>query len=475
MKWEQLLSTKRNRGVSSRNKGGKNADLRSEFEKDYHRIIGSASFRRLQDKTQVFPLDKSDFIRTRLTHSLEVSSFAKSLGQNIGENILVYHKDPTFSPQMKEDICNILQCAGLIHDIGNPPFGHFGEVEIREWFRKNLPKLTYQGQPISEVLTPQMREDFYHFEGNAQALRLVTKLHFLVGEQGMNLTYALLGTIIKYPVSSLEIRPDSGDIKDGKMGYYYADKDIFEDIEKETGTNGCRHPLTYILEAADDIAYKTADIEDAFVKGFITYRMLLEELQELEAVYGQNGTGSFHPTQRLEELYMIGRDNHVENPEEYAIKNWIIRAQGFLINCATYGFTSNYDAIMKGEYRYDLFHGTYAQNLMDLLGDFAFREVFSTDAIYRMEVSESSVLDFLLDKFVPAVIGYDDENEELGTIDTKLVSFISSNYKRAYHTHAKGKSDVERLYLRLLLVTDDICGMTDSYAKRLYQELNAIV
>ncbi len=475
MNWEQLLSTKRSREVTSKNRSGKSTDLRSEFEKDYHRIIGSASFRRLQDKTQVFPLDKSDFIRTRLTHSLEVSSFAKSLGQNIGENILVYHKDPGFTPQMKEDICDILQCAGLIHDIGNPPFGHFGEEEIRAWFGRELPKLTYKGKPITEVLTPQMQEDFYHFDGNAQALRLVTKLHFLVGEQGMNLTYALLGTIIKYPVSSLEINPKSGDVRNKKLGYYYADKEIFDDIQKETGTNGCRHPLTYILEAADDIAYKTADIEDAFVKGFITYRQLLEELQDMEAHYEQSYSSGFCPSRRLEELYMDGRDNHVDDPEEYAIKNWIVRVQGYLINCATFGFTSNYDAIMKGEYKYDLFHHTYAEKLMDLLGDFAFREVFTTETIFRKEVSESTMLDFLLGKFVPAVIGYDDDNETLGAIDSKLVSFISSNYKRAYHNHAKGKSDTERLYLRLLLVTDYICGMTDSYAKSLYQELNAIV
>ena len=150
MNWEQLLSTKRSRGVSGRY--GKSTDLRSEFEKDYHRIIGSASFRRLQDKTQVFPLDKSDFIRTRLTHSLEVSSFAKSLGQNIGENILYYKKDASFTPRMKEDICSILQCAGLIHDIGNPPFGHFGETAIREWFLRNLPVLTYHGTDRKSVV-----------------------------------------------------------------------------------------------------------------------------------------------------------------------------------------------------------------------------------------------------------------------------------------------------------------------------------
>ncbi|MCI6533601.1 MAG: deoxyguanosinetriphosphate triphosphohydrolase [Lachnospiraceae bacterium] len=475
MNWEQLLSTKRNRGGSGKNRYVRNTDLRSEFEKDYHRIIGSASFRRLQDKTQVFPLDKSDFIRTRLTHSLEVSSFAKSLGQNIGENILVYKKDPSFTPRMKEDICSILQCAGLIHDIGNPPFGHFGEDTIREWFQKNLPVMEYHGTPIDTILTPQMREDFYHFEGNAQALRLVSKLHFLVDENGMNLTYALLSTIIKYPVSSLEMNPKSGDIKDRKMGYYFADQEIFEDISKETGTNGKRHPLTFILEAADDIAYKTADIEDAFVKGFLSYHKLLEELTELQELYFRGGGGGFQPADKLTELYLRAKEMHVENPEEYAIKNWIVRVQGFVINCATYGFTSNYQAIMQGTYGHDLFYQTFAERLMNLLGDLAFREVFTSEPIYRMEVTEATMLDFLLDKFMTAIIKYDDKTQKLDSIDERMVSFISSNYKKAYHYHARGKSEIERLYLRILLVTDYVCGMTDSYAKRLYQELKAIV
>lgn len=474
MNWEQLLSTKRKRNGSGKTRYTRATDLRSEFEKDYHRIIGSASFRRLQDKTQVFPLDKSDFIRTRLTHSLEVSSFAKSLGQNIGENILAYRKDPDFTVQMKEDICNILQCAGLIHDIGNPPFGHFGEEAIRDWFGRNLSKLTYRGKPVSEVLTPQMREDFYHFEGNAQAFRLVTKLHFLVDERGMNLTYALLSTMIKYPVSSLEINTRSGDIKDKKLGYYYADEEMFREIEEATGTNGCRHPLAFILEAADDIAYKTADIEDAFVKGFISYHDLLEELTEMEERYAQEGN-SFSPSGKLKELYDRGRYLHMESPEEYAIKNWIVRVQGFLITCATYGFTSNYEAIMAGTYKHDLFYQTYAQRLMDLLGDMAYRRVFTSEAIYRMEVTEAVMIDYLMDRFVGAVIGYDDKEEEMNAIDQRMVSFISSNYKNAYHYHARGKDDVEKLYLRLLLVTDYICGMTDSYAKRFYQELKAII
>ncbi len=468
MEWRTLLSPKREREGSGR---AKSADLRSEFEKDYHRIIGSASFRRLQDKTQVFPLDKSDFIRTRLTHSLEVSSLGKSLGQNIGENILKFRRNSGFVPRMKEDISHILECAGLIHDIGNPPFGHFGEVAIREWFARNLPKLSFRGQAVEDMLSEQMKQDFYHFEGNAQALRLVTKLHYLVDEHGMNLTYALLNTIIKYPVPSTGIRGDSGNIKDKKMGYYLADEAVFRRVTEATGAGNNRHPLTYILEAADDLAYKTADIEDAFVKGFISYYTLERELAPLERACPES---PFKPLEKLRQLYERGLKKEVGNPESYAVKNWIISVQGFLISCATYGFTSNYDSIMAGTFGQDLFYGTYGERLMELLGDMAYRRVFSSMEIYKMEVAESAILDNLMDKLVRAVLYYDTDVRQ-DTIDRRVVSFISDNYKNAYRLQAEGKNEAEKLYLRLLLVTDYVCGMTDSYAKRLYQEMNGII
>lgn len=468
MEWKTLLSPRRERESSARSKS---TDLRSEFEKDYHRIIGSASFRRLQDKTQVFPLDKSDFIRTRLTHSLEVSSLGKSLGQNIGENILKFRKNSGFTLKMKEDISHILECAGLIHDIGNPPFGHFGEVAIREWFERNLPRLSFCGQSVEAMMSEQMKQDFYHFEGNAQALRLVTRLHYLVDEHGMNLTYALLNTIIKYPIPSTEIDEGSGNIKNKKMGYYLADEAVFRRVTEATGAGNNRHPLTYILEAADDLAYKTADIEDAFVKGFITYYTLEKELAPLEKNYPEL---SFRPLEKLRQLYDRGAKKGVSNPESYAVKNWIISAQGFLISCATFGFTSNYDSIMAGTFGHDLFYGTYGEKLMDLLGDMANRYVFSSMEIYKMEVAESAILDNLMDKLVRAALYYDTGIKQ-DTIDKRVVSFISDNYKNAYRLQAEGKDEAEKLYLRLLLVTDYVCGMTDSYAKRLYQEMNGII
>ena len=207
------------------------------------------------------------------------------------------------------------------------------------------------------------------------------------------------------------------------------------------------------------------------MKGFISYYQLKEELGALEEREPNN---PFKPLERLEHKYQSGVKRGEKNPEEYAVKNWIVQVQGHLINCATFGFTKNYNAIMEGTYGKDIFSGTYGDGLMELLGDMAYRKVFVTPSIYKMEVAESVILNFLMDKFVNAVLYYDTD-VKLGDIDKRMVSFISENYKSAYHKQAEGKDEVEKLYLRLLLVTDYICGMTDSYAKRLYQELNAII
>lgn len=469
MEWKQLLCDERIR--SYRGKGS--ADLRTEFEKDYHRIIQSASFRRLQDKTQVFPLDKSDFIRTRLTHSLEVSSYGKSLGQNIAQNIIKVIKDESFKPEYAADICDILQCAGLLHDIGNPPFGHFGETVIRDWFVKNLGRLTYDGKKLTELLTPQMQQDFYSFEGNTQALRVVTKLHYLVDEHGMNLTKALLGTIIKYPVSSLEIDKKSGNIRTKKMGYFYADREVFADIQESLGTRGSRHPLAYILEAADDIAYLTADIEDAFKKGCISYHELLRELQAAGAQTPD--AAEYHSiVKRLEEKYEKALKRGEVSPEIYAVQNWIVQVQGHLISSATGGFTANYQAIMAGVHTKELLADTPGELMAHTLGDIAYRYAFVSRPILKLEIGAEKILNFLLDQLVPAAVCYD-SNMKMTSVQEKLMSLVSENYMTIYRYYAKDKSETERLYLRLLLVTDSICGMTDSYAKRLYQELSGMM
>ena len=488
MNWNELMCQERIRPYKKKRIS---SDLRTEFEKDYHRIIASASFRRLQDKTQVFPLDQSDFIRTRLTHSLEVSSLAKSLGQNIANNIIEKHLDENFTLQTKMDICDVLQCAGLLHDIGNPPFGHFGENAIQDWFKKNLPHIEYKGKVLTKLLTEQMQADFYHFEGNAQALRVVTKLHFLVDENGMNLTKALLGTIMKYPGSSLEINYDkkdpNKDVKKKKMGYFYADRDIYQAVQYATGTNGSRHPLSFVLEAADDIAYKTADIEDAVKKGCLSYTKLCDELKSVldaeEISRFMMKTNRFEYIElyrkmlkKLEENYQKGVEKNYENPELYAVQNWVVSVQGVMLNYATIGFSEFYTEIMAGTYKKELLKETDGGLFMEVIGDIAYRYAFISKPILKLEVSADTIFDFLLSKFISAFLYYDtlEWEGQATTVDIKLTQLISENYKRIYHIYSANKGEIEKLYLRLLLVTDYVSGMTDSYAKRLYQELIGI-
>jgi dGTPase len=368
-------------------------------------------------------------------------------------------------------VCDILQCAGLIHDIGNPPFGHFGETAIQDWFKKNLEQLTFKGRKLSEILKPQMVQDFCHFEGNTQAFRVVTRLHFLVDEHGMNLTKALLGTIIKYPVSSLEINKDSGDIRTKKMGYFHGDRENFRDVQASTGTLGKRHPLAFILEAADDIAYKTADIEDAVKKGCISYERLLAELKGYKA--GNQTEHYIQIVSWLEDKYEKAVRKEYDRPDQYAVQNWIISVQGQMISGVTECFAGNYDSIMEGTYTCDLFAGTDVELLMEALGDIAFRYAFCTRPILKLEIAAQTIFNFLLDRFVDAVIPYDTDLP-MTQVQKKLVSLISDNYKMIYSLCARDKDDEERLYLRLLLVTDYICGMTDTFAKDMYQELNGI-
>ncbi|WP_028520364.1 deoxyguanosinetriphosphate triphosphohydrolase [Ruminococcus flavefaciens] len=473
MNWKKLLCEKRRRSVTT---SAVSSDTRNEFQKDYHRIIGSASFRRLQDKTQVFPLDRGDFVRTRLTHSLEVSSFGKSLGQMIFRYVLEHGKDRELTEADVSRICSVLECAGLIHDIGNPPFGHFGEDYVRDWFKRNLPEMELGGRKLDSILTPQMAGDFYNFEGNAQALRLLTRLHFLVDENGMNLTYTLLNTIIKYPVPSTGINKKSGNIKDKKMGYYYADKEIYEDIVNSTGAVDCRHPLAFILEAADDIAYKTADIEDAVKKGFITYSQLVRDLKEryMEKCADDGERDEYtRAVAKLEDYYAQALDKGISSPEQNAVQRWIIYVQGVLLRCASFGFTNNYDAIMAGTFPKELLAVSHGNAIAYALGDMAYRYVFSSKEIYKLEIAAGEIYEFLLTKLTRAAVLYDTEFES-SAIEQRIMRLVSENYIRAYKVNAEGKSEAERLYLRLMLVTDYICGMTDGYARKLYRELSGI-
>lgn len=262
------------------------------------------------------------------------------------------------------------------------------------------------------------------------------------------------------------------------MGYFYGEQSLYQQIAGDMGTLGVRHPLTFILEAADDIAYRTADIEDAFKKGFITYPILAEELEKGQKKAAREGKYAdrehMDPLKVLADQYQAGKTKGVVSPELYAVQNFLSWLQSELLFCAATGFVSHYEQIMAGTYEKDLFYGTCGDWVIRLLGDIAYRRAFLSKQILSMEVSAWTILNFLMDLFVPAVIHYDTDQPQ-SMMDQKMVALISENYRQIYFMHRRHTANEEdQLYLRLLLVTDFISGMTDTYAKDLYQKLNGI-
>lgn len=469
MNWNDLLCPRRERASFAYNQ----QDIRSEFQKDYHRIVGSASFRRLQDKAQVYPLQRGDFVRTRLTHSLEVSSFAGSLGDTVFRRLIDENIDGV-DDLVRENCRDILECAGLVHDIGNPPFGHFGEFAFRQWFEDNFRNLKFLDEPVEELLSEQMKADFLNFEGNAQALRVLSRLHLLMYPgKGMNLTYALLNTIIKYPVSSTQIDRKSGDIRTKKMGYYFSEQPLFEEITECTGARNFRYPLTFILEAADDLAYKTADIEDAAAKGYINYTIVLEELRspKFHSMCETNAESDEleKAALSLEKSLKTATELGMHDPRSEAIRRWIVKLQSSLVYSVSDAFCENYNDIMAGEFKCELFEKSPSRVLMKALGDIAYRFAFKSNDIVKSELSESAILKFLLDKTVGAALRFDTENERI--YDRDLIRVLSQNYLDVCRAACVGKSKSEQCYYRLLFATDCISGMTDSYASDFYRTL----
>lgn len=450
----------------------------SAFEKDYNKIVSSAAFRRLQDKTQVFPLDKNDFIRTRLTHSIEVSTIARQLGIMISTNTTPY-KPTDIDEKKGEGIASVLLCAGLLHDLGNPPFGHFGEATIGEWFKKNLGTITYKEKSLRQWLTDQMAADLEHFEGNAQALRILVKAH-KTGR--INVSKAVISTLVKYPTDSRSFDEDAPDIKRHKMGYFTAEQEIFTKISQEVGTEKeqgkiCRHPLTYMLEAADDIAYATADLEDAFKKKLFTLDQFIEFFEKR---YKGNGPLKKHtPEDYTNRLIEDLKARRKKNNDSVAFSAWLNYTRRWLMYVAVFRFSSSYQDIMNGTYTHDLFYNTNHSLTIKLLKDAMVEFVFDSPGILKLELSSQSILSFLLEKFVHAALYWDKDyaDKDKGYVpskaDKKYMSIFSDSYKQDYTKERKGEEAYD-LYLRLLMVTDYISGMTDTFARTLYRELSGI-
>ena len=271
MNWEQLLSLKRY-GDTHKRLRKEQDETRLGFEVDYDRIIFSSAFRSLQDKTQVIPLSKTDFVHTRLTHSLEVSVVGRSLGRLAGKKLLEKHKDLSEIHGYRfNDFGAIVAAASLAHDIGNPPFGHSGEKAIGEYFA------TGKGQQYKQYLTEKEWQDIVDFEGNANGFKLLTETREGV-DGGLRLSYATLGAFTKYPKESLPKKPTKH-IVDKKFGFFQSEKDSFKEVAEELGLlktregkdiSFSRHPLTFLVEAADDICYTIIDFEDGINLGLIS-------------------------------------------------------------------------------------------------------------------------------------------------------------------------------------------------------------
>lgn len=481
MEWASLLNPKRIRETSSVKRMSN--DGRSEFKRDFDTVCNCTGIRRLQDKAQVFPLEREDYARTRLTHSLEVMSIAESLGVE-ALNIIVTKGQ--FSSEVKknlDDIPTILRVAALLHDMGNPPFGHLGEEVISDWFKANLPKLRFttskkvifeeshstDSEMLNNLLKEQMRLDFYNFEGNAQLLRLVSKLSNVVDDYGMNLTYPVLATIIKYPCTSTQIDKNKG-VEYKKMGYMYSENDLYNHINTELGLGGKRHPLVFLLEAADDIAYLTADIEDAHKKGMIMLTDFLKILTEhkdnpfISEILSENT--------RYEKQWEL---TPIPEHDNYIMQRLRIFIKGKMISSVKEAFEKNYKDIMDGNFSKELLSVSSANELVNIIRRGVEQKyIYYSRNITKTKLQSYQIIDTLLNRFVPSVFN----GKNAGSSDDKdslTYSLISNNYRYVCEKKCKEKeyNDPENIYYRLLLVTDFIAGMTDTYAMDMYHLLTA--
>lgn len=494
LSWYALLNPKRIREVSTVDRT--QSDSRSPFKKDFDTICNSTILRRLQDKAQVFPLEEEDYARSRLTHSIEVLSVAESLGikareiirkKEIGEpNSGMGIRIPEETIDLINDIPTILMSAALLHDMGNPPFGHLGEQIINDWFKENLQHFEYSqkdkkyirceqsNSSLHESLKGDYENDLLNFDGNAQLLRLISRLNLVVDENGMNLSFPVIATIIKYPCSSSNVQPSVLSRK--KAGYFSSEKDIFRkvmktlDLAKDNGY--CRHPLAFLLEAADDIAYLTADIEDAHHKGIIK----LEDIDAYMQKYGRYDAIVNNVLKEIEKYRQAADRLGYPNADDYVMKRLRIYLKGQMINSMSQAFESQYPSIMQGECEDELLEKSDANILSSCLRTIEKEKIHYCSSIVENKTKAIAVINKLLDRFVPAVINYSPNTDYRRDTEQNLIYLSFSENYRFLCERANVRSNDEKtiLYNKLRLVIDQISGMTDTRAMSVYKVLTAV-
>lgn len=456
MRWEKLLSTKILGYDKNEQKNNASYDGRSAFQKDFDRVVFSSAFRRLQDKTQVFPLPESDFVHTRLTHSLEVSCVGRSLGNLVGEKIIERH------PWLKKNFTKfhfgeIVAAACLAHDIGNPPFGHSGEDAISDYFKSG------NGKSLEQIINDNKKwNDLIKFEGNAQGFRIISQLQNPDIQGGLRLTYAMLAAFTKYPKESF-LEYDkffSGSLKNQpkiykKFGFFQSEKNIFQTVAGEVGltkkTNDknsffwCRHPLAFLVEAADDICYRIMDLEDGSHLGIVSFK-------ETEAL--------LMPLIRKAKLKLYNTRDEIEK-----IGYLRAKAIALLVDQLAEVFLDHEEQILNGNFENELIGVISARKPLERIKKVSEEKIYSYKTVIEREAVGYEVLGGLLDIFVSALL--DSANTQLSHRTKTIIKLFPQQFTLA-------KNSEEDFYSKLLQITDFISGMTDSFAVSLYRKLKGI-
>ncbi len=445
MKWEQLLSLKRQGDTVQRLRIDQD-DTRLGFEVDYDRIIFSAAFRSLQDKTQVIPLSKTDFVHTRLTHSLEVSVVGRSLGRLVGKKLVEkYPHLQTLHGYQMNDFGAIVAAACLAHDIGNPPFGHSGEKAIGEYFSNG------KGSVFENQVTKKQWQDLIDFEGNANGFSVISGDRPGV-KGGLRLTYATLGAFMKYPKESLPKKPTQN-IADKKYGFFQTNKYFFQEVATELGmiannTNDDdisfhRHPLAFLVEAADDICYTIIDFEDGMNLGLVSEDFALEYLIKL--VKNSIDTAKYNTLKTKEDRISYLR----------------ALAIGTLINDAVAVFINNDEKILKGDFHASLMDKSQYKAQMNDIIQLSVKSIYQSREVIEKELKGYQIINNLLDKFITAFNNkYDDKATNF---DLLLLEILPEKYN----------VEKETLYERLLHICHFVSMLTDGNALLYNANINA--